>query len=377
MDFDKIKENIHKTGFVLEYKVTRLLEENGWNVINNRYYLDDVQPINREIDMVAYKVAQIEEIYYFTCLIVSCKKSEKDLWGFLTKDTKENDPNINICPIWNWSNDTILDFMIDQPELEKKVWDLTSSNPHLKFTYGINDQVFAYQQLNKESYKPQNDKDIYNSIVTSIKALEYEKSALDKRIKHKALYNFNILSIFDGDMVKMHFDGDKETTEEIDEIKYLNRLIFNDKEGFYRIHFLKYDELNNYIKHFNELAKWNLDFYSKLITEYYDTVFTMENNKGIELLKNDFESEVLWHLNLRSDYILEDVALKYDTKEKVLKVGIGVKDAGTNFELYSEVADYLNNKPEAKEDVKGCLKTVYKYTGEFVFEDFMMVTLPF
>lgn len=225
MDNALIIKNINKTGFVLEYKVTQILEKNGWNVINNRYYLDDIQPINREIDIIAYKAHISEDIAFYTSLIISCKKSEENIWSFFTKEANINDPNINYCPIWNWTNDDVLKYMLEQ-DLEENIWNLTSTDDTLKFVYGIDDQVFAYQQLDKNTYKPKNDKDIYNSIVTSIKALEYEKNSLDKRRENKAVYNFNILSIFEGDMVKVHFEGDNQTVEEIDEIKYLNRLIF-------------------------------------------------------------------------------------------------------------------------------------------------------
>jgi hypothetical protein len=250
MDEVQIIKNIEKTGFVLEYKVTQILEKSGWNVINNRYYLDDIQPINREIDIIAYKTHKSEDITFYTTLIISCKKSEEHIWSFLTKEANENDPNINYCPIWNWTNDDVLKYKIEK-DLEKKIRSLTSTNDTIKFVHGVNDQVFAYQQLDKNTYKPKNDKDIYNSIVTAIKALEYEKNSLDRRIESKALYNFNILSIFEGDMIKVHFDGDKKTVEEIDEIKYLNRLIFSNKEGFYRVHFLKYDKFNSFINTYN------------------------------------------------------------------------------------------------------------------------------
>ena len=51
-DFEK---NIEKTGYVLEFNVSSLLQKHGWSVINNKYYIDDVQPAVREIDIVGYK----------------------------------------------------------------------------------------------------------------------------------------------------------------------------------------------------------------------------------------------------------------------------------------------------------------------------------
>ncbi len=47
---------LEKTGFGLEYTVSSILENDGWTVINNKYYIDDVQGSAREIDIIAYKV---------------------------------------------------------------------------------------------------------------------------------------------------------------------------------------------------------------------------------------------------------------------------------------------------------------------------------
>ena len=48
-----LDEAINKTGFSTEYNVQKLLEKHGWNVISNRYYIDDQKKIEREIDLLA------------------------------------------------------------------------------------------------------------------------------------------------------------------------------------------------------------------------------------------------------------------------------------------------------------------------------------
>lgn len=73
--FWKYEEGINKTGFILEYKVTKILERHNWNIINNRYYIDESIGCEREIDIVAYKAKEIDGIAYYTTLIISCKKS--------------------------------------------------------------------------------------------------------------------------------------------------------------------------------------------------------------------------------------------------------------------------------------------------------------
>ena len=86
----KIKDAISKTGFLLEYKIGMDLQKKGWKTISNRYYLDDLSGIPREIDILAYKRTVVKNLLVYTCLLISCKKSEDKDWVFLTK---QNDPN--------------------------------------------------------------------------------------------------------------------------------------------------------------------------------------------------------------------------------------------------------------------------------------------
>lgn len=73
-------EAINKTGFDLEYRIQRILKHHNWHVMNNRYYVDDRAGTDREIDIVAYKVKYIENIVFYTYLIISCKKSFESNW---------------------------------------------------------------------------------------------------------------------------------------------------------------------------------------------------------------------------------------------------------------------------------------------------------
>ncbi|MED4060920.1 hypothetical protein [Priestia megaterium] len=369
-EVEKLKEQIYKTGFVLENKICRLLEDNNWSIINNRYYLDDLEGKDREIDIIAYKVHITEEVLYYTTLVISCKKSEKNSWTFLTKDINQNDPNIHFCPVNNWSNHKILKFMLEDGDqnIEYRILELSKHAPPLDFIYGMDKQVFAFQQLNKTNFSPQNDRDIYNSIITTIKALEYEKNSLDKRIKHKALYNFNLLSIFDGDMIQLHFDSEGERPQKIDEIKYLNRHIVNKEESFYRVHFMKYEKLNSYIENLNELHRFHTEFYPSLMEEFYSNVPYYSSNKGWKLLIDEFEEEILWRLNYYydpSENLLDRLILDYDEDEELLYIDIEGKDM-----TYSEEIDALsklNDMSRVLEITSSALEEVYRYEGNFIF----------
>lgn len=70
-------ESIKSTGFILESKVSDFLSNHGWGVINNKYYIDDVQSVAREIDIIAYKATKVRDVLVYTTLIISCKKMKK------------------------------------------------------------------------------------------------------------------------------------------------------------------------------------------------------------------------------------------------------------------------------------------------------------
>lgn len=89
MNIEEIEKGIEKTGFRLEFDISNILEGNGWNVINNKYYVDDQQETVREIDIVAYKASRILDVYVYTALIISCKKSDKNAWALLSKKSNQ------------------------------------------------------------------------------------------------------------------------------------------------------------------------------------------------------------------------------------------------------------------------------------------------
>ena len=99
MNTENLRAEIEKTGFVLEYHVSRALQAHGWNVISNKYYVDDLQETVREIDIVAYKTLMINHIRLYTTIILSCKKSESDAWVLLSKKRDPDDPNMDWYPV--------------------------------------------------------------------------------------------------------------------------------------------------------------------------------------------------------------------------------------------------------------------------------------
>ena len=42
MDHKKLEQQIRKTGFVLENRVAQTLKKEGWSIMSNKYYEDDL-----------------------------------------------------------------------------------------------------------------------------------------------------------------------------------------------------------------------------------------------------------------------------------------------------------------------------------------------
>ena len=101
---ESLKQDIHKaindSGFTLENYVDVILRKHGWQTITNRHYIDDIKGVERELDILAYKVYldKKENIEYITSLVISCKKSSVNKWCFLTRDANSNDVNTDLTP---------------------------------------------------------------------------------------------------------------------------------------------------------------------------------------------------------------------------------------------------------------------------------------
>jgi hypothetical protein len=66
------------------------------------------------MDMVAYQVKDVLGLQVYTTLIISCKKSDKNVWALLSRDRERDDPNVDWSPTHIWSNDRALAFATSQ-----------------------------------------------------------------------------------------------------------------------------------------------------------------------------------------------------------------------------------------------------------------------
>jgi hypothetical protein len=362
LDTEKIKESIKKTGFVVEYEITKVLKNHKWNVISNKYYLDDVEGVAREIDLIAYKTENIEELKIYTALIISCKKSEENYWAFLVRDLDHRDPNIDLMPIKNWSNDKIANYVINS---DGWITDYATSLKKGEIFDKIiepDDHLFAFQEINKVKYTIQNDKNIFSSVSSLMKAQDYELSSLERRKKIPSLYFFYLVSIVDSDLVRIHFKDEVISIDEIDHAKYLINYIVNKKETQSKIHFICFKTFKEIIQGYNKLHNCNSKYYEECFRIFYKDL--PKDQSKIELLIEDFKSDfkkrifITYRKLFKKAVNFEGFHLDFDDDASTLYI---------NFAENDEEADVLNSDEKIISSTSKSLKEIFRYDGDFKF----------
>jgi hypothetical protein len=115
-DDEAIKNIIEKSGHDFHLKISKLLEDNGWNIRNSPYYNDPATNIPREIDIIAEKNFFVgnrsfgNRFHNLTIrLFIECKyiKSHIVFW-FLEKDIKKATELAKDTPILRGKEDVYL-----------------------------------------------------------------------------------------------------------------------------------------------------------------------------------------------------------------------------------------------------------------------------
>ena len=362
MNNEIFAEEIKKTGFVLENSTAQILRKNGWTVISNKYYVDDSEEAVREIDLLAYRVRKVQHFDVFTVLIISCKKSEADAWALLSREANHKDPNSDWWPLHCWSNDKALQFQLSKEETPKRFHDSAQAN-------GVNDaltlpdvEVFAFQQMNKISGKPQNQTAIYSAITSLMKAQAYELSALPKRKKAPCVYQFNLLSVLDTDLVRLMFKNDEIKPTSIYTEHFLTRYIINKKEIFSRIRFIRSNIFSKVLKDYDRLHTSNSKWFAIECDSFYrDIVKDWKKVESLELVfKSEIDLMIKWRLDhfFQKEVLIGDPSLFWSDSDKSLHIGFDTSD---------DVLSYLNVNDQIKGLVEKALRKIFRYEGPFVF----------
>jgi hypothetical protein len=362
MDRKKLETEIRKTGFVLENQVAETLKSGGWTVISNKYYVDDFENAVREIDLVAYKVKTVQHFKVYTVLVVSCKKSESNVWALLARDINLRDPNSDWWPLHAWTNDKALQYKLGEPSIARRFHDDIA-------LLGVNEvlqqpdvEVFAFQEMSRTSGAPQNDKPIFAAVTSLMKAQAYELDALPLRKKTPCVYQFNLLSVVDAELARLMFNAGKIKCTPVDSEHYLARYIVKKKETFSRIRFLRADVFAKALEDYERLHKANAKWFGALCEEFYQGIF--EDYRREAVFVEDFKKAVVPFLRGRIRRALnQEVELipwfGWDTESNQLRIYVNIENQALSF---------LNEDVKIQQKVKEALAGIYRYSGAFAFD---------
>lgn len=367
MSLEKFKDGIQKTGFVLENSISQTLKMQGWSVITNKYYEDDFEDKIREIDLIAYKTNKVQDFDVYTCLIISCKKSELNTWALLSRSLNQKDPNLDLRPLHSWSNQPTIKYQLSLSDKAHEYYDDIRKLGVKEALADPQVDIFAFQEMNKTTGKPDNQKAIYNSIISLIKAQSYEMSALPERKKTPSVYQFNLLSIIDSEIIRLHFEGNEITPISTTSEHHISRYIINGKQSFSKVRFIKSSTFEEVLSDYNNLHKANLKWYKKTCDSFYKEI--EKDQKRIKVYIEEFKKEIKWTVfsrtydSLGKSVYLESVSLYWLENKKSLMVGLDIK------EYADEVIKFLNSDADAKDVVSNALEKIYRYSGNFHFEE--------
>lgn len=363
MDSHKLEEQIRKTGFVLENEIAQTLKAAGWTVISNKYYVDDHEESVREIDLIAYQVSRVQHFDVYTALVISCKKSESNVWALLAREINLRDPNSDWWPLHAWTNDKALLYKLAEGDAARRFHaDVTA--------LGVSEalalpsvEVFAFQEMNAKSGAPQNDKPIFSAVTSLMKAQAYELGALPLRKKAPSIYQFNLISVVDAELARLMFTGKDILCTEVDTEHYLARYIVKKKETFSRIRFIRAQAFVDALQDYGRLHSANTRVFGQYCDSFYEGVLT--DFKRNRVFHDEFIKTVAWPLYWRIEKQLEykakidDVWFNWDSEQRKVRV---------QFNLDDFVIAFLNGDSESRNIGSKALESIFRYSGAFEYE---------
>lgn len=357
---DQIPDALAKTGFILEHRVAQEFRKAGWSTIGGRYYADDVDGRARELDLVAYRTGKSKELDVVTAVLVSCKKDNETTWTFLTKEKPKHDPNFDWDPVHYWTDvQPLQTYLASDPWKEKYIKAIGKLYDDFKTTKDI----FAFQQVASHKVTPRNDKAIFDSIVSLMKALDHEVESVPARAKgRKRIYIFSLLSVVDAPMVDVSYAGKKPIAIEVEQLTHLARYMVRKRDLSALVHFVRSDKLSRFVGSLSQLADVNAKHMATLVKQAYDGI--QWNSRIRSYFADRLKARIIWMIgrSFRSSGLpspnIGEVQLGFDNGK--LKILIDVYDD-------KELA-ILNADRSLRADTAKLLKEAARYEGAFAFE---------
>lgn len=354
---------LEKTGFILENAVATEFKNAGWATIGGRYYADDVDGQARELDLVAYRAQSSADVDVMTAVLVSCKKDEETTWSFMTKKRPAADPNNDWDPVHVWTDVQPLQTFLATDKGWKDRY-IEALGADYENEMAAARDTFAFQQVST-AQKPaaRNDRAIFNSIVTLMKALDHEKESLSSRMKgKKRLYLFSLVSVVDAAMVEVDYASATPTAREIERLTHLARYMVRKRDVAALIHFVRADTLPTFIGHLTRHADESAKHMVGLVNEAYGAIRTSQSMRAYFCQK--LETRLLWAIKKsfqRSAMsVSEDMSITLSYVDDSLVVNILPADQAD--------IDALNRDSKLNGEAEQILLDVARYKGKFKFD---------
>lgn len=357
MSLEHFEKGASKTGFPLEHEISEVLRAKSWLVISNKYYLDDSEDSVREIDLIAYKARKVGRFSVYTVLIISCKKSEANAWVLFARKSNELDPNRIMYPVHVWTNDKIIAHQLKADDFANSFY---KAKPRLGVLADLEFDIFAFQEMKKESGTPQNDRAIFQSLTSLMKAQAYEKNALPVRKTDSCVYHFSLLTVVDAQLVRIDFDKGRPKAVETRDVTMLANYIVNKAEESSRIRIVHSNEFSRVIEDYADLHERNCTFFDTMFKKYYIDVMRDPARVAVQL--DEFRNAVRFKLELLAYKRFKSFpnfrGLDLGWFESAKKVQISLTLSGSQLEQF-------NADEEARTICRNGLAEVYHYLGDF------------
>lgn len=331
--------------------------------------MDDQQETIREIDIVAYKASLVRELHVYTVLIVSCKKSDENAWVLLSKSPNHSDPNMEWIPIHAWSNDPKLTFMFEEQEWKETYLSSLNDNQSFLVSHKPRRHIFGFQEMKKESGAPQNDKNIFNSVTSVMKAQAYEMNALPLRKKDPCVFQFNLISVAQTDLIRLDFEKDTVDGEAVDDEIYVAGYIIEKQQTFARVHFVNSEKFDAVLKAYNKLHEANKSAFMAVYDKFCKEV--IKDSVKLNLFRKDVAMDIWWivHQNFRHltglNETLRDGWLFWNQKEQSIDFYV---------DLDAESIAEMNSNIDVMKALSKSPKKHYQYEGR---SGFVLNDIPF
>lgn len=289
-----LAEALSQTGFPFEHHIFQQAAKNGWTTIPNRLYVDAEEEKTREMDLLCYRAEKGPEVTTYTALLISCKARNDKPWVLMTRPWPKQRPAwYSYPPVPVWSNSKALDHEIRQPNWGLEYFDKAALAGLKDWATDSKEEVFALQEfecIKQERFIAKGDSSLYSGVMSLLKALAYEVTALNERRSHdreRLVYQFNLIQMLDGELYEASFGSGKPTVRSIDRYRYFARTMLNGKELSARIDFCTKDALDELLNDHLKVHKFNSSHFNEKRKLFFDGV--LDQQSRLDALLSIFE----------------------------------------------------------------------------------------